>query len=464
MTVGASLQTTTPAAEPVTGNRLTRDYVRLIGRFAYLWAWPMVNIRSRLVTHERLLEAGLAGGVLPVAPPNQLAMLCDYIDASQHVMTCPDHDAVQGFGVLALNREPVVVQVPDFGDRVWLYHLGDQRTDSFAEIGRMHGTVPGLYLVVGPGWNGATPPSIARVLRSPTNLAYVVPRICMRDTAADRAALQPALNQVLAYPLSRSDGTMQAREWQRAPHLPALTRDANEINWVRPEMFFTELPKILDEVPPLPGEEAIYQVIRSMLAAAARNPALADVLTRTAHEADEELIEPLFDFRHFGVPLAHHWTTIGNGGEFGTDYATRTAVARAHMFAPRSTEVKQFYQDIDGAGTRLNGGARYAVTFRSGQLPPASGSWSLTLYNNGHFFHPNDLHRYSLGNSPGELNMDGDGSITVYVQMLPPDEGKRANWLPAPPGEFSLCLRLYWPDAAAVDGRWTPPAVVVARR
>jgi len=31
------------------------------------------------------------------------------------------------------------------------------------------------------------------------------------------------------------------------------------------------------------------------------------------------------------------------------------------------------------------------------KLPPVQGFWSLTLYNEHHFFHPNELDRYSFG-------------------------------------------------------------------
>jgi hypothetical protein len=34
---------------PVLGTRMTESYVREIGRFAYFWAWPMVNIHNRLL-------------------------------------------------------------------------------------------------------------------------------------------------------------------------------------------------------------------------------------------------------------------------------------------------------------------------------------------------------------------------------------------------------------------------------
>src|SRR5262245_12324335 len=45
-----------------------------------------------------------------------------------------------------------------------------------------------------------------------------------------------------------------------------------------------------------------------------------------------------------------------------------------------------------------------------------------------------------------------DGSLTIYVQADPPPEAQRANWLPAPVGDFSLFMRAYWPKVAVT--RW----------
>ena len=33
--------------QPVPGTRMSEAYVQQIGRFAYLWAWPMVNMHNR---------------------------------------------------------------------------------------------------------------------------------------------------------------------------------------------------------------------------------------------------------------------------------------------------------------------------------------------------------------------------------------------------------------------------------
>jgi hypothetical protein len=96
------------------------------------------------------------------------------------------------------------------------------------------------------------------------------------------------------------------------------------------------------------------------------------------------------------------------------------------------------------------------------QTPPVRGFWSLTLYNQHHFFEPNEIKRYSVGTKNRTLKNNADGSLTIYVQAdAPTDPLQRANWLPAPKAaDFSLYLRPYWPKTEIIDGSWTPPAVV----
>src|SRR5215467_6127791 len=424
---------------PVAGTRLTESYVRALGRFAYFWAWPMVNIHNRFLTYDKLPGPGLAGGVLPVAPPNQLGMLHDYIEPSERAVACPNQDVVYGQSVLALDREPYVIQVPDFGDRFWVYQIVDQRTDSFAEIGKMYGTKPGAYLLVRSDWSGSKPKGINGVFRCSTDLGMVIPRVFKDSTPEDLEAVQPLINQIAGYPLSKFDGTLKTVDWRKATTFPGDTGN-EEVKWVKPELFFDQLPKVLDHVPPLPGEEAIYQQCRAVLAAAQKDERLKAAFNEAVASADADLVGPLFQFRNYGLPLPGNWTTQKNGAEFGTDYFTRTAVAKSNILVNRPNETKYFYQDLDSDGGRLNGAHNYTVTFAKGELPPVQGFWSLTLYNEHHFFHPNDLKRYSLGTkNTSTLRYNEDGSLTLYVSAKAPSgEGKASNWLPAPPdADFS---------------------------
>jgi hypothetical protein len=135
-------------------------------------------------------------------------------------------------------------------------------------------------------------------------------------------------------------------------------------------------------------------------------------------------------------------------------------VAKSNILVNSPNETKYFYQDLDANGTRLNSANRYIVTFAKDQTPPVRGFWSLSIYNEHHFFVANPINRFSVGTKNQDLKLAADGSLTIYVQAdAPSDPVQRANWLPAPKGDFSLYVRAYWPKAEVMEGSWTPPAV-----
>ena len=311
-----------------------------------------------------------------------------------------------GAGFMALDKEPIVFQVPDFGDRFWVYALYDARTDEFSEIGKQYGTKPGFYLMVGPNWKGETPAGITAVVRSSTSLAFAAPRVFMDDTAEDHTAIQPVLSQVVFYPLSEFDGKMKTKDWSKLPHFPApKSAGKGETKWVNPETFFDELPAVMKQVPPMPGEEALYNWIGSVLEAAAKDPAIKQTLKETAVAAEREMIDPFFQWRYNGRPAGNGWNSPVNNAKWGTDYLNRTATAKSNMYDNRPEETKYIYTDDDSQGKQLNGQNTYTITFAKGQMPPVKGFWSLTLYNDVHMFHPNPLKRYSLGTKNKNLKL-----------------------------------------------------------
>ena len=124
------------------GTVMTKAYVEMVGRLAYVFGWPLVNNLNRAEAVKGLPEPGRLGGIVPVSPPGYVSMLTDYIDAAERFVTCPNQDTVYGAGFQRLDSKPVVVQVPDFADRFFTYQITDARTDSFASIGKQHGTKP----------------------------------------------------------------------------------------------------------------------------------------------------------------------------------------------------------------------------------------------------------------------------------------------------------------------------------
>jgi hypothetical protein len=446
---------------------MTRDYVHMVGRMAYMWGYAMVNAHNRRaafadVTGQNGNVAGKNGGVVPMAPVGHLAMLNDYVEPQQTFVTCPNQDVAYGAAFAALDKEPMVLQVPDFGDRFWVYALYDARTDEFAEIGKPYGTKPGFYMVVGPNWKGETPAGISAVVRSSTELMFMIPRIFKDDSAEDTAAVKPVINQVMAYPLSQFDGKVKTTDWSKLPHFPTPAGGAGgETKWVVPEKYLDQLPGVMKLVPPLPGEELLYAWITSVLDAAAKDPAVKKALVESFVAADKELVSPLFQWKHNGRPAGNGWYSPVNNGQWGSDYLNRTGTAKSNMYDNKPNETKYIYRDDDSLGQPLNGKNSYAVTFAKGQEPPVKGFWSMTLYNEHHLFHANALKRYSLGTkSKSFLKYNPDGSLTMYFGSKSPGKDKESNWVPAPQGAFSLYIRAYWSEQPILDGSWMPPQVV----
>lgn len=203
------------------GTVVTPQFAGLLGRDVYVWGWPIVNAFHRRASFAAAPEPGLMGGVLPAAPTGYVCMLTDYIDPGQRWVAHPNQDVVYGFGYGAVDDDPVVLQVPDFGDRFWVYSLYDARSDEFSNLGRQYRTEPGDYLVVGPNWDGEVPDGIAGVLTSPTELLGMGPRLFVDDTAEDRDAMRAILDQIVIYPLSAYTGEPKRKDWAAVPHFPA---------------------------------------------------------------------------------------------------------------------------------------------------------------------------------------------------------------------------------------------------
>src|SRR5262249_12756440 len=323
--------TAAEVAGPAPGTIMTKPYVQMVARMAYFWGWPLVNAANRAVAFSKAPEPGLLGGVIPVAY-NRLAMLTGYIAPDQHFIACPNQDVAYGAGFFDLDKEAAVIQVPDFGDRFWVYALYDGRTDELASIGKQFGTKPGFYLMVGPHWKGEPPAGMTAVVRASTRFAFAVPRIFMDDTPEDHRAIQPVLSQINFYPLSEFDGKMKSTDWSKLPHFPAPPATGQgRTKWLTATWFLEEFPAVMQQVPPLPGEEALYAWVGSVLEAAAHDPDLTKTLKDTAAEAEREIITPFLQWCYNGRPAGNGWNSPVNNAQWGTDYLNRTGTAKSNM-------------------------------------------------------------------------------------------------------------------------------------
>ncbi|MGB7790398.1 MAG: DUF1254 domain-containing protein, partial [Terrimicrobiaceae bacterium] len=119
-----------PAPGPI-----TKAYVQMVGRMAYVWGWPLVYVYNQRNELTKFPEALLLNDAVCIAPMNQLCMLTGYVNPAEVYIADPNQDVVYGLGFLSMGKEPVVMQVPDFGNRFWTLPIYDGRTDQISELG-----------------------------------------------------------------------------------------------------------------------------------------------------------------------------------------------------------------------------------------------------------------------------------------------------------------------------------------
>jgi hypothetical protein len=141
------------------------------------------------------------------------------------------------------------------------------------------------------------------------------------------------------------------------------------------------------------------------------------------------------------------------------NYMSRMSAAALGIYGNSKEEAIYPAYFTDSSHQKLEGANRYTLRLARGQLPPVNAFWSLTLYElPASLLYANPLNRYLI-NSPmlPNLKRDADGGITLYVQNESPGADRESNWLPAPKGPFLMAMRLYWPQPAALDGKWKAP-------
>ena len=155
---------------------------------------------------------------------------------------------------------------------------------------------------------------------------------------------------------------------------------------------------------------------------------------------------------------------FGNRDEIGDNYLYRMAGAVIGIYANSNEEAMYPVLSTDSDGAPLTGADKYTLTFPDGQLPPVNAFWSVTMYQLPEsLLVDNPINRYAINSAMlPDLARNPDGSLTLYIQNSPPESDKQANWLPAPPGPFTVFMRLYWPKDEALAGVWQPPKLVRA--
>jgi hypothetical protein len=433
------------------------EAVRDLAIEAYIFGYSLITVEmTRRVTTNVSKPEGLRG------PMGQFASAREYPTAAYKDVTAPNADTLYSSAWLDLSKEPYILHVPDEHGRYYLMPMLDAWTDVFADPGtRTTGTGAGDFAIVGPGWRGELPPGVEE-LRSTTNLAWIIGRTYCTGTPEDYAAVHAIQDEYKLVPLSGWGKPYTPPPGTVDPSVDMKTPVREQVERMDTVSFLTLLASLMKQNPPYTADAPILARLKRIGLVPGQDfdpskiasvPGLQDVPKLAIERITGH-------FQSAGEDL-NGWIFFKPAGLYDTDYIQRALITRFGLGCNRLDDAVYPSAQTDSAGQKLDGANKYVIRFPRGQMPPARGFWSLTMYDANWFFVPNPLNRYTLS-ARNTLKADPDGTIPLFIQATSPGPDKEANWLPAPNGPFVMTLRLYWPKdrpPSILDGTWKPPSV-----
>jgi hypothetical protein len=451
---GEQTSSSSSSAPPPAPAAVTPEEARAIAKEAYIYGFPLVD--SYRVQYSYFVDRQdpeYKGGW------NDIHNVARVYTPSDTAIQTPNSDTPYSFMGADLRTEPLVLTVPPVQqDRYFSLQFVDGYTYNFAYVGsRTTGNGGGRYLLAGPGWKGEKPAGVDQVIRSDTDLAFVL----YRTQLLGPSDLDEVKKIQAGYQVAPLSVFLNQPSPPPAPAIDFMPPLPSEQERTSPQ-FFQLLDFALRFAPTLPAEKDLRERFARIGIGKGFD---ADKLTpqmRTAIEggmADAWAEFDAFKKDKLDTGQVTSAQLFGTQQDLKGNYLYRMAGAVLGIYGNTAAEALYQRSGEDSTGAPLTGANTYTFHFPKGQLPPVNSFWSLTMYEMpASELVANPINRYLINSAMlTSLVPDTDGGYTFYIQNASPGPDREANWLPAPKGPFQLILRLYWPKPDALNGTWKPP-------
>ena len=429
---------------------------------AYLYGFPLVFNLDQVT---RYVTEGV--GANPAAPFNTFSH-ARKLAGPQDTFVTINNDTVYSMAQLDLSVGPVALHVPDTAGRYYVLQFVDAWTNNFAYIGhRATGTTEGDFLLVPPGWDGATPERHT-LIRFPTTVASIVGR----------------------WSVNRDDDLPAVHVLQDATTLTPVDPDAEATGLATPDaavaeplVFLEKLRVWSQQLPPADRDKPLQASLAPLgttQPGTSPYPALPDEGQASLAAGLEEAKAALHQALVAGhSPQVNGWKLTFHAFDYNLDFfevgaldderfkiadpklriVERAAAAIGGLWGNHPYEAAYIMTYLDDRGEQLNGAHTY--TLRLHPTPPVDAFWSLTMYSVPDFYLvENPIDRYSIGDRTPGVVLDDDDALTITISHeRPPGEKEAANWLPSPAGDFRPVMRMYEPAASILDQSYEFPAI-----
>ena len=448
---------------------LSGEEAQQIAKEAFVYGFPMV-------VNFKTLNAYVLDSDSPEHKGDFNELVCEarLFTPDDKAIVTPNSDTPYCMGWLDIRNEPIVVSVPEMEpERFYHFQFIDLYTHNYAYLGTLtSGNKAGNYLLVDEAWAGEKPEGIDDVIRSETNVFFVIVRTQLMD-GTDLENVKRIQGEYLVQALSTYLGN----------DAPEVVLSDDFPTWNEGDQFtsasFKYLDAMLGLLEPVAEEKAMMDRFAKLGIGTGKGFEI-DQFSKEVQIAIEQGVkdgfmaiesfikeyssDPLASAKIFGT---REFLKESARENYGLDdfYILRAVAAHMGLYGNSGAEAIYPTYLVDSDGNPLDAATNeYTMTFEVDELPPVKAFWSLSMYDAPtQLFIHNPLNRYLLNSSMKDDFVYGEnGSLTLYVQKDSPGKALEANWLPAPEGPMYLVLRLYGPEEAALTGEWLNPPLVNA--
>jgi hypothetical protein len=432
------------------------QYAYTLGVQAYVYGFPWVylpTLRWLWVTQPK------DPANTPYAALNHFWHKRDVANASYKDGGSPNNDTLYSSAWVDVAKEPVILSVPDEGNRYYTMEMASMDSDNFAYVGkRTTGTKAGNYAIVGPNWKGKLPNDVKALDPSRTSAVLILGRTLVSGEA-DLPKVHKIQDEYKLTPLSLWGKNGVPLPENRDVWAPFDAKSDSLAEW-------KTMNRAMTENPPPDTDRKLLKLFATIGIGPGQNVDSMDEASKRglAHAAADgrALIAQMLSAGGTSQRV-NGWSyppkTIGRAG-IKDDFVTRASIQCLGGIIANDPEEAVYLNTFTSYDqSKLTGEKQYTLHFGPKDTPKVSAFWSMTMYGMDYNLVDNPLNRYSIGDRTSGLKPDADGGLTLYVQHASPGHDKEANWLPAPEGGFYLILRTYMPSAEIVEQTWKPPAL-----
>ncbi|NLR90682.1 DUF1254 domain-containing protein [Flammeovirga agarivorans] len=423
---------------------------------AAIWAMPAVG----LVDFKKATRRDLGGDL------NDVVYLTKPFDSKHGFLTANDVTAY-GWGNIALENGPMVVEVPAASDKVSYFgsflNAWQVPIEDIGPAGADKGE-GGKYLLVANDYKGALPQEGYIIRYVDTYRVGFSFRPRLYNGATDKDAAEYA-HQVKIYPLSEESNPKETN------YLDATNVSYNCLP-VYDFTFFQDINDVIQNNPVRPQDKAVMGILKSLGIEKGKEFNPSD----KQKKAMEEGLALAYDYMQslFTTPGKviveqwpgesnwYRWNFTSGQPQLGFPYETDNEVlidgrAGAYFYItylPKYLGGGTYYLTglRDKAGMFLNGEDTYKL--RVPKDTPVKDFWSVIVYSMKTKGFIQGAEKVGLSSRQiDELKKNKDGSVDIYFGPKPP-KGLESNWIPT--GEdFFLLFRLYGPSSKDFYKSWS---------